>query len=198
MNQAATAADLDKVMHSIIQRIATGPELSKDISREEARLGMHAILEGAVDPVRAGIFFIALRMKRETMDEFEGILDAILDATGRVTAEVDEVVDIADPYDGYNRCLPAAPFLAPLLAGLAGADPERAWAWRRLPLVGPVGCAGDRETFALGRCGAGGVEMLVVQDSASQRSLGEADLLIRRRPGASGAAAGEPVECLSF
>jgi len=118
MNQAATAADLDKVMHSIIQRIATGPELSKDISREEARLGMHAILEGAVDPVRAGIFFIALRMKRETMDEFEGILDAILDATRRVTAEVDEVVDIADPYDGYNRCLPAAPFLAPLLAEL--------------------------------------------------------------------------------
>ncbi len=110
--------DLAKTMHSIIQRIATGPELSKDISLEEARLGMQAILEDAVDPVQAGIFFIALRMKRETNDEFKGILDAILAATQRVTAEVDEVVDIADPYDGYNRCLPAAPFLAPLLAEL--------------------------------------------------------------------------------
>ena len=111
-------ADLAKIMHSIIQRIATGPELSKDISLEEARLGMQAILENAVDPVQAGIFFIALRMKRESRDEFKGILDAILNATLRVTAAVDEVVDIADPYDGYNRCLPAAPFLGPLLAEL--------------------------------------------------------------------------------
>lgn len=110
--------DLAKVMHSIIQRIATGPELSKDISQEEARLGMRAIMENAIDPVQAGIFFIALRMKRESNDECKGVLDAILEATERVVAEVDDVVDIADPYDGYNRCLPAAPFLAPLLAEL--------------------------------------------------------------------------------
>lgn len=118
MSQALAHTDPQKVMHSIIQRIATGPELSKDISQEEAYLGMKAILDGQIDPVRAGIYFIALRMKRETMDEFKGILDAILEATQRVTAEVDEVVDIADPYDGYNRCLPAAPFLPALLAEL--------------------------------------------------------------------------------
>ncbi len=105
-------------MRSIIQRIATGPELSKDISLDEARAGMRAILDEAVDPVQAGIFFIALRMKRETDDELRGILDAIRDTTHRVTAEVDDVLDIADPYDGYNRCLPAAPFLAPLMAEL--------------------------------------------------------------------------------
>ena len=118
MNPPEHAPNLAKIMHSIIQRIATGPELSKDISQEEARLGMQAILENAVDPVQAGIFFIALRMKRESKDEFKGILDAILNATLRQSAAVDEVVDIADPYDGYNRCLPAAPFLAPLLAEL--------------------------------------------------------------------------------
>ncbi|TCJ19782.1 anthranilate phosphoribosyltransferase [Parasulfuritortus cantonensis] len=116
MNQAAL--DPQKVMHSIIQRIATGPELSKNISREEAAIGMQAILDGDVDPVQAAIFFIALRMKRETMDEFKGILDAILASTERIVAEVDDVVDIADPYDGYNRCLPAAPFLPVLLAEL--------------------------------------------------------------------------------
>jgi anthranilate phosphoribosyltransferase len=103
-------------MRSIIQRIATGPELSKDISMEEARAGMSAILDAAVDPVQAGIFLIALRMKRETDDELKGILDAVRDATGSVVADVEDVVDIADPYDGYNRCLPASPFLMPLLA----------------------------------------------------------------------------------
>src|SRR3990172_7222327 len=103
-------------MRSILQRIATGPELSKDISREEARAGMRLVLDGEVDPVQAGVFLIALRMKRETDDENLGMLEAIREATLRATAPVDEVLDIGDPYDGYNRTLPAAPFLPPVLA----------------------------------------------------------------------------------
>ena len=91
------------LMRSIIQRIATGPELSKDISRDEARRGMRLVLDGAVDPVRAAVFLIALRMKRETDDENLGILDAVLETTDTVTAPVDEVVDLSDPYNGFNR-----------------------------------------------------------------------------------------------
>jgi anthranilate phosphoribosyltransferase len=104
------------LMYSILQRIATGPELSKDISREEARAGMRLVLDGLVDPVQAGVFLIALRMKRETDDENRGVLEAIRDATHRATAPVDEVLDIGDPYDGYDRTLPASPFLPPVLA----------------------------------------------------------------------------------
>jgi anthranilate phosphoribosyltransferase len=107
------------VMRSIIKRIATGPELSKDISLEEARAGMRFILDGQVDPVQAGIFLIALRMKRETDDENRGVLEAIRETTYTVTAPVDEVVDIADPYDGCNRTLPASPFL-PAVLGACG------------------------------------------------------------------------------
>ncbi len=114
--QAAAQVDPAVTMRSILQRIATGPELSKDISREEAREAMSYILQGKADPVQAGIFLIALRMKRETDDENKGILDAIRECTRTVTAPVDEVVDIADPYDGYNRSLPAAPFLPVVLA----------------------------------------------------------------------------------
>jgi len=108
--------DIQRTMRSVIQRIATGPELSKDISLDEARLGMQAILDAEVDPVQGGIFMIAMRMKRETDDEQRGVLEAVRAATDHVVAEVDEVVDIADPYDGYNRCLPASPLLAPVLA----------------------------------------------------------------------------------
>lgn len=104
------------LMSSILKRIATGPELSKDISREEAREGMRLVLDGEVDPVQAGVFLIALRMKRETDDENRGLLEAIRDATLRATAPVDEVLDLGDPYDGYNRTLPAAPFLPAVLA----------------------------------------------------------------------------------
>lgn len=104
------------LMRSILKRIATGPELSKDISREEAREGMRLVLDGEVDPVQAGVFLIALRMKRETDDENRGLLEAIRAATLRATASVDEVLDLGDPYDGYNRTLPAAPFLPAVLA----------------------------------------------------------------------------------
>lgn len=114
--ESAGKTELQQMMYSIIQRIATGPDLSKDISEEEARLGMRGVLAGEIDPVRAGIFLIALRMKRETAAENRGVLQAILDARQMATAPVDELVDIADPYDGYNRTLPASPFLAPLLA----------------------------------------------------------------------------------
>jgi len=109
-------AEAKALMHSIIQRVATGPELSKDISQEEAAGGMKAIIDGHIDPVQSAIFFIALRMKRESREENLGILDGIIQCTDRVVADVDELIDIADPYDGYNRSLPASPFLPAVMA----------------------------------------------------------------------------------
>ena len=109
-------SDAETAMRSYLQRIATGPELSKDISLEETRHGMGLILDGKADPVQAGIFLIALRMKRESDDETRGMLEAIREATLRVDADVDDVLDMADPYDGYNRTLPASPFLPAVLA----------------------------------------------------------------------------------
>lgn len=103
-------------MRSVIGRIATGPEYSKDISAIEARDAMRAILNNQADPVQAGIFFIALRMKRETADENIGVLDAIIEVTESAMAATDEVAILADPYDGYNRSLTAAPFLPAILA----------------------------------------------------------------------------------
>ena len=108
--------DVNIAMRSYIQRVATGPEYSKDISFEEARDAMQHILDGTADPVQAGIFLIALRMKRETLDENGGSLQAIIDASNIITADVDHIVDIADPYDGYTRGLPVSPFLPAVLA----------------------------------------------------------------------------------
>lgn len=116
MNAPTLAGDGTALMRSIIKRIATGPELSKDISAEEARAGMRLILDAKVDPVQAAIFLIALRMKRETDEENCGVLDALRDVTETVTAPVDDLLDIADPYDGFTRSLPPSPFLPAVLA----------------------------------------------------------------------------------
>ena len=106
----------EKTMTAIIKRVATGLELSKSVSSEEVRAGMLLVLDGLVDPVQAAVFLIGLRVKRETEDENKGVLQAILDRTKIIEAEVDELVDIADPYNGYARSLPSSPFLAALLA----------------------------------------------------------------------------------
>jgi anthranilate phosphoribosyltransferase len=108
------AAEL--VMRGCIQKVATGPEYSKDLSFDEAYAAMRAILEDRADPVQAAVFLIALRMKRETDDENAGVLQAIMDSTLTATADIDEVIDIADPYDGYTRGLAISPFLPPVFA----------------------------------------------------------------------------------
>ncbi|PWQ94083.1 anthranilate phosphoribosyltransferase [Leucothrix pacifica] len=105
-------------MRQCIQKVATGPDYSKDLSFEEARDAMRAILTDDIDPVQTAILFIALRMKRETDEENRGILQALIDTSEHATASVDELVDISDPYDGYARGVPASPFLPAVLAAL--------------------------------------------------------------------------------
>ncbi|SHN89916.1 Anthranilate phosphoribosyltransferase like [Bathymodiolus heckerae thiotrophic gill symbiont] len=112
------STDSQALMKFIIQRVATGPDLSKDIAFEEAREGMQAILRGEIDEVQSAIFLIALRMKRETMEENEGILAGILAQSDKQIVNVDELVDLGDPYSGYNRSIPVSSFLPPLLAEL--------------------------------------------------------------------------------
>ena len=111
-----TKASVGHEMRAYLQRIATGPELSKDLTEEETRRAVSAILSGTVDEVQTAVFLIAMRMKRETNAENRGGLRALLDHSNQVTASVNDVVHVADPFDGFTRGLPAAPFLPPVLA----------------------------------------------------------------------------------
>ena len=104
------------LMRSVLQRVATGPERSKSINFDEARDVMTSILDGDADPVQAGVFLIALRMKRETDDELKGVLQARRDRTTSCESAVDDVVDFVDPYDGFNRNLLVSPFVPAVLA----------------------------------------------------------------------------------
>lgn len=111
--------DAQAVMRGILQRIATGPELGKDIDRDEAAAGMRQVLRGEADPVQAALFLVALRMKRETDDENAGVLDALLESVRAAPVAVDDLVEIADPYDGFVRGTPASSFLPAVLAALS-------------------------------------------------------------------------------
>jgi len=106
----------DTPLRDCIQKIATGPEYSRDLDRGEARDAALAILDGRADPVQAAIFFIALRMKRESDAENAGVLDALRQHCRETAVAVDELIDVADPYDGHSRGLPVVTFLPALLA----------------------------------------------------------------------------------
>ncbi len=99
-----------------IKKVATGPHLSKDLSVEEARLATTEILSGQSDEVQAAIFFIAMRMKTETNDENLGILQALQAYTLQETSEVEHLLTIADPFNGFNRHCPVMAFLPAVLA----------------------------------------------------------------------------------
>lgn len=88
--------------------------------------------------------------------------------------------------------------LAPLIAGLAGRDPQAAMAWRGVRLAGGLEACGDRETFVRARNVPAGVSPFADQDSSSQKTLALADALIRRRPGDVAAAVGDGVEVLDL
>ena len=99
-----------------IKKVATGPHLSKDLSLEESREAMLEILSGEVDPVRMAVMLIALRMKRETDEENLGLLLAIQEKTGQHALEVDNVMLLSDPFNGFSRHCPIAAFLPAVMA----------------------------------------------------------------------------------
>lgn len=106
----------ERRMSRYLGRVATGPELSRDLSAAEARDAMEMVLRGEVDRAQAAVLLIALRMKRESHDELVGVLAALRTVAERSVAAVPDVVDMAEPYNGYVRHLPAAPFMPAMLA----------------------------------------------------------------------------------
>jgi len=103
-------------IHGAIAKVATGPEYSKDLSYDDAYAAMKHILSDDADPVQSAVFFIALRMKRETDEENRGILQALLDTKTTPEVNAEHLIDLSDPYDGYIRGVPVTPFLPAVFA----------------------------------------------------------------------------------
>jgi molybdopterin molybdotransferase len=69
--------------------------------------------------------------------------------------------------------------LAPLLALITGRSWQAALGWRRLPVMGDIQQDPKREHFVRARIEGGLAFVLSFQDSAMQKPLADADLLIR-------------------
>jgi len=109
---------LKNVLRGSIQKVATGPEFSKNISEEDSYNAMLTILDNDADPVQAAIYLIAMRMKRETIDENIGSLKALIDKSNIITADVNELLDVAEPYNGFVRNTPLSAFLPAVFSAI--------------------------------------------------------------------------------
>jgi len=101
-----------------IQKIAVVyPPIKKgNLTRKEAYRAMQMMLEDKIDPVQSGVFLIALRMKIETLEENIGILEALENENKKKIANINELLYIADPFNGSRRFYSISAFLAPVLA----------------------------------------------------------------------------------
>jgi anthranilate phosphoribosyltransferase len=109
---------VDSRMEAYLQKIATGPKMSKDLSEAEAEDALTLILREDVSKIRSAIFLIAARMKLETLEENIGYWKAMDKTTIRDPIQLDHLLQIADPFDGFNRAPYFGFYTIPVLAAI--------------------------------------------------------------------------------
>jgi anthranilate phosphoribosyltransferase len=91
-----------------------------DLTREQAREAMGAIMTGEATPAQIGGFLVALRIKGETPDEIAGFAEAIRGHVLAVTPQRDDLVDTAGT-GGDGQATINISTAAALVAAAAGA-----------------------------------------------------------------------------
>lgn len=102
------------------------------------------------------------------------------------------------PGNPTSALVTARLLLKPLLAGLGGTAPAAALRWRRAPLAAAMEAGSDRETFWRAKDEDGTVLLMPNQDSGAQRTLAEADFLVRQPARSPALEAGSEVEVVDF
>jgi len=104
------------LIREIIAKIAVGPNRGKDITKQEAYRATKNLLKGDLDETQAALFLIGLRMKKESMLEYAGILKAMDETCEDIKVDLPNLVYLADPFDGCSRHAPISPFVPAVLA----------------------------------------------------------------------------------
>ena len=116
MNANSPQADPNERMKSYLAKIAAGPKMSKDLTRDEAEDALSLILNDEVSSERAAVFLIAARMKLETLEENIGYWKALDATTVSQEVKIDKLVQIAEAFDGFERTPIFTFYTIPLLS----------------------------------------------------------------------------------
>lgn len=97
-----------------IKAVGTGPKGNRDLSFDESKEAMALMLSGAISDTQIAAFLIGWRLKPETIEEYQGALEAMKELTRTQVNPSGETFELGYPYDGKND----APYLFPLTARL--------------------------------------------------------------------------------
>ena len=106
----------------LLKQVGSGSHTSRALSRPEAEAATRMMLTQTATPAQIGAFMIAHRIKRPTVEELAGTLDAYqaLGPTLPAIADGRSALVFSCPYDGRSRTAPITPITALVLmaAGL--------------------------------------------------------------------------------
>jgi anthranilate phosphoribosyltransferase len=105
-------------MKGYLEKVATGPEMGKSLAEAEADDALTLILRGEISPIRSAIFLIATRMKRETLEENIGFWKALDRTTLKHNVNLDRLLQVADPFDGFERVPYFGFYAIPLISAM--------------------------------------------------------------------------------
>ncbi|CAI2719270.1 hypothetical protein [Nitrospina watsonii] len=110
------SGEADERMRAYLEKIATGPRMSKDLTEAEAEDGLSLVLDHAVSEARAAVFLIASRMKIESIGETRGFYRALDATTLKREVGLDRLLQVADAFDGFVRAPQFGFYTIPVLA----------------------------------------------------------------------------------
>jgi anthranilate phosphoribosyltransferase len=116
MSANPSPLDANERMKSYLQKIAAGPKMSKDRTRDEAEDALSLVLNDEVSSERAAVFLIAARMKLETLEENIGYWKALNKTTIQQEVKIEKLVQVAEAFDGFERTPLFTFYMIPLLA----------------------------------------------------------------------------------
>lgn len=106
----------------LLKQVGSGSHTSRPLTRAEATTATRLMLTQTATPAQIGAFMIAHRIKRPTVEELAGILDAYaalgptMPAIAPDSAYNRPALVLSCPYDGRSRTAPVTPITALVLA----------------------------------------------------------------------------------
>ena len=99
-----------------IRAVSRGEKLKRDLTYDEARDAMRQLLTGGASQAQAGAFLMTQRVKGESADEVRAFADTLREEfTEQLSPSVDNLIDIAMPYNGKSKTAQLAPAIAGVL-----------------------------------------------------------------------------------
>lgn len=106
-------------IRDLIVTVGQGPTRGRQLSRNEARRALEAIMSGDATPAQAGALLVLQRYRGESPDELLGYIDAVQSRMLPLRPRVEGLLDVGSPYDGRLKHIVVS-VAASIVAAAAG------------------------------------------------------------------------------